>query len=80
MLIPSLNGVEIEIKYDYLTNVRDTIRRLLHIEDSDTDIDDRQWALLLPTGKVDGKMISKYISYVQTWEKNEKPKISSLPA
>lgn len=60
VLIPSQNGVEIEVKYDYLTTVRDTIRRLLHIEDTDTEEDDTRWSLLLPTCKVDGKLLSTY--------------------
>eukprot|EP01127_Copromyxa_protea_P012982 TRINITY_DN3436_c0_g1_i1.p1 TRINITY_DN3436_c0_g1~~TRINITY_DN3436_c0_g1_i1.p1 ORF type:complete len:1170 (-),score=291.47 TRINITY_DN3436_c0_g1_i1:132-3641(-) len=66
VLIPSQNGVEIEIKYDYLTTVRDTVRRLLHIEDADTDTDDRHWALLLPTSKVDGKLLSLWLDPTRT--------------
>eukprot|EP01127_Copromyxa_protea_P012675 TRINITY_DN3324_c0_g1_i1.p1 TRINITY_DN3324_c0_g1~~TRINITY_DN3324_c0_g1_i1.p1 ORF type:complete len:277 (+),score=39.79 TRINITY_DN3324_c0_g1_i1:56-886(+) len=66
VLIPSQNGVEIEIKYDYMTTVRDTIRRLLHVEDADTDTDDRHWALLLPTSKVDGKLLSLWLDPTRT--------------
>lgn len=65
VLIPSQNGIEIEIKYDYLTTVGDTIKRLLHVEDADTGQDDRHWSLLLPTCKVDGKILSMF-GFTQT--------------
>eukprot|EP01126_Amoeba_proteus_P002359 TRINITY_DN10735_c0_g1_i10.p1 TRINITY_DN10735_c0_g1~~TRINITY_DN10735_c0_g1_i10.p1 ORF type:complete len:220 (-),score=25.48 TRINITY_DN10735_c0_g1_i10:476-1135(-) len=53
--IPSRHLEEIEIKYNYLTTVDETIKRILLVDDY------KHWALLLPTGLIDGRIVSLWL-------------------
>jgi hypothetical protein len=81
VIIPSQGNAEIEVKYDYITTVKNIIDRyampflfslfltfrLLHIEDTDNSIISESWALLLVIGRLEGKIICMFLFCSRTF-------------